>query len=469
MLTEARRDKFRQAGSLTLACCLMLPAIMLLMMALLVGSSRTREDLDAVRAARQSADSALASFDRELYRDFGLFALSEKDVQQTASDYLLPDTYEQRFELDNSLYHNEHLMDAIARHMSVRATAGLIDEGIQRIKSIQGIVPDNMLDSLAPLKNIDPDTADPELQEDESNEEWFSDYSDYLGEEYLDDYHDSLLDLSPVYIPASDGGVQLEFNPYKVSNLEKLAQGLDSLMFTLPEGFTDQFLLVEYSLSYFGSQVNSLEQNGSTIHYRTPDGRLQGDFSESRQYEQEMIATGAEGEEAAKNVQYFLVGSRLLIHLLANLLSTSERAKYDTSAAAISAVVAAISLGTVAIPPEAIAVILLIVDSVRGGIKDKNSLLAGEEIKLWPVAGAEAFKVNYRDHLRLLMLVQSREELLDRIGSAIRQNQGDDYFTQVSCEVTRAASGGSFPRQAFDVTIERSYFTRHDDEEDYSG
>ncbi|MDD3612098.1 MAG: hypothetical protein PHU38_06985, partial [Eubacteriales bacterium] len=81
MLTEARRDRFRQAGSLTLACCLMLPAIMLLMMALLVGSSRTREDLDAVRAARQSADSALASFDRELYRDFGLFALSEKDVQ----------------------------------------------------------------------------------------------------------------------------------------------------------------------------------------------------------------------------------------------------------------------------------------------------------------------------------------------------------------------------------------------------
>lgn len=430
---RSERQKFRQRGSLTLACCLMLPAIMLLMISLLVGSSRTREDLDAVRAARQSADSALAAFDRDLYRDFGLFGLTEEEVNRTVSDYLLPEAYEQNIIVQKSLFDNDLLMGAIARHMSVRATAGLIDEGISRIRAIKDVIPENMVGSLAPLKNTNLEDADPGIEQDESNEEWFSDYSDYLDDEYRDDYHESLLGLSPVYIPGSEGGGSVEdFDPYKVSNLEKLAQGLDNLMFTLPEGFTDQILLAEYSLSYFGSQVNSLKQDGATKHYRTPDGRLHSKFSESRQYEQEMIATGAEGDRAGRDVKFFLSGCRIVINLIATVTSATARATFENTAAAISAGVAAITLGTVVIPPEALTAVLIIGDSVAAGIKDKNKLLEGEEIKLWPTAGANAFQVNYRDHLRLLILIQPREQVLERISTAIKANHSKEFYTEVS-------------------------------------
>ncbi len=462
-----KQQKFRQRGSLTLACCLMLPPIMLLMISLLVGSTNTRQDLDAVRAARQSADCALAAFDRNLYCNFGLFGLTEEEVNRTASDYLLPQNYEQNFQVQKSIYENDLLMGAIARHMSVRATAGLIDEGIDRIRKIKNTVPNNMADSLKSLKDSNLDKADPDIQEDESNEEWFSDYSDYLDEEYRTEYHDSLLGISMVYMPGSDGvGSTESFDPNNVSNLEKLAQGLDTLMFTLPEGFTDQILLTEYSLSYFGSQVNVLKQNGSTRNYRTPDGRLQSKFGESRQYEQEMIATGAEGAKAAKKVNFFLGGSRIIINLAAILTSSTERATYDATAAAITAGVAAVSLGTVVIPPEAISAVLIIGKSVKTGLKEKNKLLQGEEIKLWPTSGTNAFKVNYRDHLRLITLVQPREKLLERIGAAISANYEKDFYTEVSCEVTRAAvSSRYFPRQPFAITIERSYFSREDEDD----
>ena len=108
---------------------------------------------------------------------------------------------------------------------------------------------------------------------------------------------------------------------------------------------------------------------------------------------------------------------------------------------------------------------LIISDSIAGGIKDKNKLLDGEEIKLWPSAGAEAFKVNYRDHLRLLILFQPKEKLLERISAAIKQNYGDEYFTAVSCEVTRPAYVvGKFSRRDFAITIERRYFSRKEKE-----
>ncbi|NLV99175.1 MAG: hypothetical protein GX034_05200 [Clostridiaceae bacterium] len=462
----SRKQKYRQRGSLTLACCLMLPAITLLMISLLVGSSWTREDLDAIRAAKQSADSALAAFDRGLYRDFGLFALTDQEVNRTSSEYLLPDTFCQKITVKESLYDNDLLMGAIARHMSVRATAGLVDEAISRIRVIRDILPDKMADSVSSLVAADPDTISPDLEEDESNEEWFSEYSKYIDQEYREDYHDSLLALSPVYVPdASGSGTVEDFDPYKVSSLEKLAQGLDTMMFTLPEGFTDQILLSEYTLSYFGSQVNSLKQNGSTKQYRTPDGRLHSQFAESRQYEQEMIATGSTGEKAARNVKYFLTGFRILVNLLSTILSSDELALYDAKAAAISASVAVISLGFITIPPEAISAVLIISDSIAGGIKDKNKLLDGEEIKLWPSAGAEAFKVNYRDHLRLLILFQPKEKLLERISAAIKQNYGDEYFTAVSCEVTRPAYVvGKFSRRDFAITIERRYFSRKEKE-----
>ncbi|MDD4324007.1 MAG: hypothetical protein PHR37_04145 [Eubacteriales bacterium] len=458
-------DRFRQGASLSLVCCLMLPAIMLLMMSLLIGSNRARQDLDATRAASQSVDAALAAFDRGLYRDFGLFAVTEAEIARISSDFLLPDSYEQNISVQESIFDNALLMDAIARHMSVRAAAGLIDEGIDRVRSIRGVVPDKITNSLTLLKGKNPAEADPNIEKDESNEEWYSEYSDYVDKEYRNNYHDSLLGLSPVYIPDSKGGGTVEdFDPYKVSSLEKLAQGLDTMMFTLPEGFTDQFLLTEYSLSYFGTQVTMLSQNGVTRQYRTPDGRLLSKFSESRQYEQEMIATGATGDKAARNVRFFISGCRIVIHLAANLLSSTVRARFDAIAAGISAGVAAISLGTVVIPPEAISAVLIISDSIAGGIKDKNKLLEGEEVKLWPTAGTNAFKVNYRDHLRLLILVQPREQLLQRISAAIRQNYGDEYFTKVSCEVSREATGGQFPRPAFSVKIEHSYFSRKNEE-----
>jgi hypothetical protein len=251
-----------------------------------------------------------------------------------------------------------------------------------------------------------------------------------------------------------------------VSGLEKLAQGLDTMMFTLPEGFTDQILLAEYSLSYFGSQVTSLKQNGATKQYRTPDGRLLSLFPESRQYEQEMIATGAIGETAARNVKYFIVGCRILINLLSTLLSPTERASFDTKAAAISATVSVISAGFITLPPEALSIVLIISDSIASGIRDKNKLLDGEEVKLWPSTGTDAFKVNYRDHLRLLILIQPREQLLERISAAIQQNYGDEYFTEVSCEVTRPAYViGEFSRTNFAVTIKRRYFSREEDYE----
>ncbi len=462
----SKKYKYRQRGSLTLACCLMLPAIILLMTSLLVGSIWTRQDLDAVRAARQSTASALAAFDRGLYRDFGLFALTDQVVKRTSSDFLLPDTYCQKITVEDSLYEKEQLMGAIARHMSVRATAGLIDEAIGRIREIRNIAPDNMADSVRSLDGSDPDTANPDLEEDETNEEWFSEYSQYIDQEYRDDYHDSLLGLSPVYVPDADGGGSVEdFDPYQVSSLEKLAQGLDTMMFTLPEGFTDQLLLTEYSLSYFGSQVNSLKQNGAIKQYRTPDGRLHRLFAESRQYEQEMIATGAVGVQAARNVKYFLVGFRILINLLSTILSADERASFDAKAAVISATVSVISAGFITIPPEAISVVLIISDSIARGIKDKNKLLDGEEVKFWPSAGANAFKVNYRDHVRLLILTQPREQLLERISAAIKNNYGDEYFTAVSCEVTRPAYVvGKFSRHDFAITIERRYFSREEEE-----
>ncbi|HZJ90183.1 MAG TPA: hypothetical protein VFC89_00800 [Oscillospiraceae bacterium] len=466
-LKYSKEQKYRQRASITLASCLMLPMIIFLMMSLLIGSLWTREDLDAVRAAKQSADSALAAFDRGLYRDFGLFAMTEQAVERTSSEFLLPDFYEQKITVQENLYEKDYLMGAIARHMSVRATAGLIDEVISRIRSIKDIVPDNMASSVTSLSEADPDVVNPDLEEDESNEEWFAEFSKYADKEYRDDYHNSLLGLSPVYIPdASGGGIVEEFDPYKVSGLEKLAQGLDTMMFTLPEGFTDQILLAEYSLSYFGSQVTSLKQNGATKQYRTPDGRLLSLFPESRQYEQEMIATGAIGETAARNVKYFIAGCRILINLLSTLLSPTERASFDTKAAAISATVSVISAGFITLPPEALSIVLIISDSIASGIRDKNKLLDGEEVKLWPSTGTDAFKVNYRDHLRLLILIQPREQLLERISAAIQQNFGDEYFTEVSCEVTRPAYViGEFSRTNFAVTIKRRYFSREEDYE----
>ncbi len=177
-----------------------------------------------------------------------------------------------------------------------------------------------------------------------------------------------------------------------------------------------------YSSEMFSCRVNNTEDGTDKVDLR---GSVTGSLLSGRTCEMERIVFGCDDENRNKNLaQTLICGSRFVIHLLVNLTDPAEREEIKTAAASLSAAIALVSGGTVAVPPETIEGVLLIIISSSEAFSDWKEMLGGGRIPFIPISSLDKIKISYKDHMKIMLLCVPMEIKLDRMSSLLETASG---------------------------------------------
>lgn len=429
------QNRHRQlVGSISLALCLAMPAFLFLFSGILKACRRDLIETNLARAAVMTSRAALACYDRELYRTFGLFGLQQTDADKAISSIGLPTGVSQAVTAEEPLSEPVAMMDAVARHMSFRAILSVFQDALDKIRSVKA-----WEDQLAGswLTELEPEsliagykTVDPDLPDYDDEPEWLDEYNAYMDDNIRASYQESLTFLAPVFALDAEGlSTPIEIHPFEKGGLSGVGTFLDRVFMVSPEGILDHVMLTEYSLCYLSSAVPFVIRNGVYEYDQTPDGRVIANFSTSRSYELEYVAVGLQGVAAYRSVKLLIGLIRFAAHLIYMATAPSIRAHYQTLGVTISAAVAAISLGTVVIPPEAVAWVLISAASIVNGAKEATQLCKGAEVALWPGNSTLNIPMRYRDYVRLFILIQSPDTIAKRLSNVIFHACPGIYYT----------------------------------------
>jgi len=151
---------------------------------------------------------------------------------------------------------------------------------------------------------------------------------------------------------------------------------------------------------------------------------------------------------------------RFAVHLIYMATNPSIRAHYQSLGVTISAAVAAISLGTVMIPPEAVAWVLMSAASIINGGKEAAQLCKGAEIALWPGKSARNIPMRYRDYVRLFIVMQSPDAIAKRLSHVVFQAR---VRASIIRRHVQPCFGKKYPMNMFPVTSgERRQRSHHE-------
>lgn len=209
------------------------------------------------------------------------------------------------------------------------------------------------------------------------------------------------------------------------SVLTGLSRGIDALTFELPESL-NKLIFQEYVLSQFSSQVRGPDaKTDEGKHFRTLSGQFMSDIKVMQPFEAERILTGFENPHAARAaVSALILSTRLVLNFAAEINDDYRMARHRAKASALSAIIAAATLGEVQLDPEPLSYILALLASGKNAYGDRLKLNKGETAALYPAEGHTLSKVHiyYTDYLRLISLFLPAEELAARAGHYVYLN-----------------------------------------------
>lgn len=436
-------NKKREYGAMSLLLCIILPTILLVFNIVLKGSSIRLQELDYIRAAKSQLEVAKASYNRRLWREFGLLGTNPKAVSFSSTEQLSLSSAADSLKLEyaQSLYSLAELRRQIQRHMNLRAEVLLAETIITRYRKLHNFFGKGITDSLGKaLVNLD--TTNPQqLLDNPPIVEELPEIIDETGEKHPIDLQqvDQVKALAPIQELLDECRQELlptyaataiipDKNVTSSHKLVELANFVDKVLDCT--GFLpDNIALQEYVLHYFTAAVTK-EQAEQITYLQTPDGRLHEDLVKAgRRYEVEQIITGKnDPQQAFKYVKNMLKLSCLGYRLLQHTTDSTLRDKHLVTATTISTTVSILSLGTIVIPPSALQYLLALLAAIRDAKRDVADLVIGKcfEINLFE----QRLRIYYRDFLRVFMFLYRSDTLIENIARMLPQIIPGDFYTQ---------------------------------------
>lgn len=453
--------KGKQLASISLIVAIILPALSVLFITCFSLTERCLIEYSASRLLKAAGKVALASYSRDLWRSYGLWGIEQAEVKLdkvNASLNRLPERIVNSgisIEFSNPTLNPDQLQEQIFRYMKLRAPVILSSELIHRIRSaaearasldggdirstirgqheadkahanFQLLKPGLALledpSSLEIIRNEDPDLIIADAEEIE------------LLLPFIKQFSKKLL---PVYeaLGSSESGEE-SFAP---GSIENLAGKLDDLLDYGYLADLEKLCLTEYCLLYFTSASNIEKGLRSQKVLMTPDGRSLRDLAETRPFELEQIVSARSNiKEAQTYCDGLITGMRFIANYIAFFRTPSKQANYIRISKILAASIKVLSLGTLQVPEEAMKYLIQAVDALRQADKDLQDLKSGYGLYFWPSA-AHAYsrdqftmpKFYYRDYMRLGLMVQSPDKILEQISRLIEKDLPGEYYQRV--------------------------------------
>lgn len=430
-----KKIKEEKANS-SLFFLILLPVTMLILFATFANGQSRRNELDFVRASENNLDLTLADYDRQLWQEFGLWGVNEEALNQY-SDELLGQYMKEEYLVANKIYPANYLEETdqfrtqILRHMNIRSKIFLIEEILNRFTDFQSLSTSlNNSEFWSNLKqdNIDPekllqnpDLAQAKLTDLNLTEDQFQEEREDKTEEERSALKEASLSIlanlidqaKEMLIPIYESiGNEQPSDPLSPSSLESIGDFVDNLMSRHNTTFS-RLEINEYMFHYYTMQCSEFYQHGIPQKMKTPDGRLHEDLIKNgRECEVEHIIFEKNSPQAsAKTAKTAITAIRFLYHFMNNTVDPVKQSAYLTQATEISLIIAIASLGDIAIDPQILAQILVLIDSLSSTFKDMDKVMEGHYLT-FKIFELET-KMNYLDFLRIFALLKSEEKILE--------------------------------------------------------
>lgn len=467
--------RVRLKASVSLFMAILVPAVSIFFLTALAYGERRIRELDLARAAKGGAGIALASFDRGLWRDYGLWGLNPSDFKKEIMKALYPGSgLECSLNKQKTLYQSGEVKRQIIHFMRLRAPVllgqtvyerlRLASEGRKQwLQSTMALAVRNGHTELQAerqyqeAKNEVNTLSSTRTGKTENNESGESGESQKAGfEERLSSGEKSALEdllfsfadhMLPVYEALGTEKVSRE-EAFAPSCIERLADKLDRIL-DAGQGYEmDRLCLAEYVLHYFPAASWLERGERGTLQLTTPDGRELRALAEKHPLQAEMIAAGmSDKKKAVRYCESVITGLRFIPHYIAANRDTTAQAKYRSWAKILSVSLGVLSLGQVHIPPEALRYFVQAADCLSHARKDLKSLKRGDGVLFWPRLSLQRESLNtltlkfyYRDYLRIVLLTQDEDKLASGIEAAIRKLYDKPYLCSFTF-VVRAKEG----------------------------
>ena len=363
------------------------------------------------RGLRLQVEQILASYNEELFLEYGIYGFFEEDISQEVFRRVIEesgysyggDIFIDGYKTINTL----QLEDAISNYYSYR-TAGIIlkdlngvismiteelDEfeffdKINRFKACGGNKVLEVLDKGASVIN--------EILESDELSELIDIEDEDLG--LISDIYDYLSDIKNAKLVFDE-----DFSPEDLFSM-KFYNDLISFAKKTSEVIEDDFydlFVAHYTVYHFEAKVKEYEVEGEMYPDTTLRGTNYRDLNPEECTDMEYIITGFEGGIGVYMVGHFVSGIIMLGEVV-NLLLDKDFMEIVNKIAKILSAIYKILLDGVEIPPFVFVILILLFVSTALMIKDMFKIYKGKTVEVLKIKNApepfnEGFSMNYKD------------------------------------------------------------------------
>ena len=376
-------------------------------------------------------DSIMCEYNRQLFDVYGIYAFTmnavDDDIYRKA---LLACGFSEGPELDLVGYKKidkKALRDAINIYYSYRGTGIAIIQIVDVFSEVIGEFLNTGV--LAKIREYTSSPAAQYVTEIIQGSERISDRLEKAGKTLkIDDYESALktFDLFKGKLNGKDNdledlsfGIGLKDMKPAITLIESLSDLHESLG-------KNNFKLVTHVLeaNYFSYNFDCyLKQDIDA----TINGTAFSSIHDKNKDDAEYILTGLSGNKAIAAVNFLLMQVLTGSNFLKDYMDKDYRTKVDVVSKILSAVIAAVSEGSVEIDYRIITVALILLIATFKAGKDITALRKGERVTLFKVKDKDLITAGYRDFIFLFMHVVPDDLMEERALTILKRDYGDLY------------------------------------------
>lgn len=392
-------------------------------------------ELDYITKVNNAVDaqveSIMCEYDHQLFDVYGVYAFTktvvDDDVYRSA---LLACGYQEGPQLDLAGYRKidtKAFKDAIGMYYSYRATGIALIQVADVFSEMIGELIDS--DVLKKIKEYTSSPAAGYVTEIIQGAEKISSWFEKAGEKLkIDDFKKELglFDTLKKQLEGGDNDLKdLSFN-ISIKDM-KPAIGLFEGLIDLHEKLGN----TSFKLASHIYEANYFSYNFDCFLKQDIDSSINGtDFSSmhsKNKSDSEYILTGLTGNAAIAAVNFLLMQVLTGTNFLKDYTDKEYRTKVDAVSKVISAIIAAVSEGSVEIDYRIITVALIVLIATFKAGRDIQTLDKGERVALYEKNGKKIVTAGYRDFLFLFMQAVPDNLMLERGLLVLRRDFGELY------------------------------------------
>lgn len=403
-------------GTSTLFLAIILTALILVETTYIAYVADLDRRLTYTRALKEQTEIYLASYNRQLFKTYGIYAFDSTRLDPYVFDQILAAN---GYEVGDVIYASgiytldtETLRRSVAAYYSYRTSGVLFQRFSAQIMSLLGQFGNGVTDAIREFISSPASGVVGRIINGGSDiAEAIVIAMNTLGLDESSPVVQKLYEIMGTILCFTNYAPDFSnyFDPTDLSFFFDLI-GFNASIFDigteLNETINSHWCLADYA----GNNFDCYLEEDTAI-----DGTSFSAFHSENEYDSEFILTGLEGMPACALTDYYIYCCLFLRNFVMNYTDPSKAEIIEGIADVLSVAVSALTAGTVSLPPSVYQVVIVALMSEAEAIVDLGTILGGGEIEFVSIGSVEALTLDYRNFLSVFMNLVPDDLLLERM------------------------------------------------------